>query len=107
MTRKEIAKQHTVPVKFVNCVCRDKDGDIIVVADHETHWIMSAIKVINHIDNGTKVFYVEGVGFTPSIIATKRKHKDYSFKYLYTMPDGITENNLQELPQICKKFKLY
>lgn len=81
----------------VLCVRKDKDGDIIALGgewgevDRDT-----AIRDIESDPNPEPgLYYVEGVDDRPLPIVVVPGHKP---PYLRTMPDGATDNNLDNLP---------
>ena len=106
MRRKKIRKKFCdYEIYFVNCVCRDKNNEIVLLGDSFEKWILPTNRVIADIRSSI-VYLSEGLNLESRFVYSRIKifRKDGT-QYLKTAPDSHVENNLDNLPSICKKFR--
>tara|TARA_R110001592_G_scaffold360574_3_gene669182 strand:+ start:64 stop:327 length:264 start_codon:yes stop_codon:yes gene_type:complete len=75
---------------------KDKDGDTLALCNSGDYWSpRSKADAINDIESGSYGYYVLGHGGTKTKIEVV---KGQTGKYLRSVKDGSTGNNLDELP---------
>lgn len=79
----------------VTCTCKNDDGDILCLGG-PGYTDVPKDDAIRQIDEGTHRYWVKGKNGTQVDV---RVVPGYQPPYLRTDPDGVPENNLDELPE--------
>jgi hypothetical protein len=92
-----------VPEAHVSCIRRDTNADpdfsidmIGGVNSEGARWTRTLAAAIAHIELGEYTFYTVAPGVTRARVYVAQRGNR---KYLTTVPDGTTRNNLLSLPQ--------